>query len=95
MVHLKTAEEVQIMKEGALILGKTHGEIARRIKPGVKTKDLNILAEEYIRDHGGIPSFKNYNGFPAALCISVNEVVVHGFPGEYLPEPSLPPPKPR
>jgi len=83
MVHLKTAEEVQIMKEGSLILGKAHGEIARKIKPGVKTKDLNSLAEEFIRDSGGTPSFKNYNGFPAALCISVNEVVVHGFPGDY------------
>ncbi|MBA4054460.1 MAG: type I methionyl aminopeptidase, partial [Marivirga sp.] len=83
MVHLKTAEEIQIMKEGSLILGKAHGEVARKIKPGVKTKDLDKLAEEFIRDNGGVPSFKNYNGFPAALCISVNEVVVHGFPGNY------------
>ncbi len=83
MVHLKTAEEIQIMKEGSLILGKAHGEVARRIEPGVKTKDLDKLAEEFIRDHGGEPSFKNYNGFPASLCISVNEVVVHGFPGNY------------
>lgn len=83
MVHLKTEEDIQIIKEGALILGKAHGEVARLIKPGIKTKDLDKLAEEYIRDNGGIPSFKNYNGFPAALCISVNEVVVHGFPGNY------------
>jgi methionyl aminopeptidase len=83
MVHLKTAEEIQIIKEGSQILGKAHGEIARLIKPGVKTKDLDSLAEEFIRDNGGIPSFKNYNGFPASLCISVNEVVVHGFPGNY------------
>jgi len=83
MVHLKTAEEIQIIKESSLILGKAHGEIARIIKPGVKTKDLDRLAEEFIRDRGGAPSFKNYNGFPAALCISVNEVVVHGFPGNY------------
>lgn len=84
MVHLKTEEEIQIIKEGALILGKAHGEIARLVKPGVKTKDLDRLAEEYIRDNGAVPSFKNYNGFPSALCISVNEVVVHGFPGEYV-----------
>lgn len=83
MIHLKTAEEIQIIKEGAQILGKAHGEVARKVKPGVKTKDLDSLAEEFIRDHGGVPSFKNYNGFPAALCISVNEVVVHGFPGAY------------
>jgi methionyl aminopeptidase len=83
MVHLKTEEDIQIIREGAQILGKAHGEIARLIKPGVKTKDLDKLAEEYIRDNGGIPSFKDYNGFPAALCISVNEVVVHGFPSDY------------
>ncbi|SHH87646.1 methionyl aminopeptidase [Chryseolinea serpens] len=83
MINLKTAEELQIMKEGAQILGKAHGEIARKVKPGVKTKDLDKLAEEYIRDNGGIPSFKHYNGFPSSLCISVNDVVVHGFPGNY------------
>jgi methionyl aminopeptidase len=83
MINLKTADELQIMKEGAQILGKAHGEIARKVKPGVKTKDLDKLAEEYIRDNGGIPSFKHYNGFPSSLCISVNDVVVHGFPGNY------------
>jgi methionyl aminopeptidase len=84
MVHLKTEEELQIIRESAQILGKAHGEVARLIKPGVKTSTLDKVAEEYIRDHGGIPSFKNYNGsFPATLCISVNEVVVHGFPGNY------------
>ena len=71
------------MRESAQILGKAHGEIARLIKPGIKTKELDKVAEEYIRDSGGVPSFKNYNRFPAALCISVNEVVVHGFPGSY------------
>jgi methionyl aminopeptidase len=80
MVHLKTEEELIIIREASQILGKTHGEIARLIKPGVKTAALDKVAEEYIRDHGGSPSFKNYNGFPASLCISVNEVVVHGFP---------------
>src|SRR5689334_7006342 len=83
MVHLKTEEELIIIREGAQILGKAHGEIARLIKPGVKTSTLDKLAEEFIRDNGGSPSFKNYNGFPTALCISVNEVVVHGFPGDY------------
>lgn len=83
MVHLKTEEELAIIREGAEILGKAHGEVAKLIKPGVKTITLDELAEEFIRDHGGIPSFKNYNGFPASLCISVNEVVVHGFPGKY------------
>ncbi len=84
MIHLKTGEEVQLIRESAQILGKAHGEIARLVKPGVKTKELDKVAEEFIRDHGGVPSFKNYNGFPSTLCISVNEVVVHGFPGDYV-----------
>ena len=83
MVNLKTEEELVIIRESAQILGKAHGEIAKVIRPGVKTINLDKLAEEYIRDNGGIPSFKNYRGFPASLCISVNEVVVHGFPGSY------------
>ena len=83
MVHLKTDEEIQLIRESAQILGKAHGEVARLIKPGVKTSALDKVAEEFIRDNGGVPSFKNYNGFPATLCISVNDVVVHGFPGNY------------
>jgi methionyl aminopeptidase len=83
MVHLKTGDEVQLIKESAQILGLAHGEIAKLVKPGVKTKKLDQIAEEFIRDKGGVPSFKNYNGFPATLCISVNEVVVHGFPSDY------------
>jgi methionyl aminopeptidase len=83
MVRLKTAEEIQTIRESAKILAQTHGEVARLIKPGVKTKLLDQRAEEYIRDNGGTPSFLKYNGFPASLCISVNETVVHGFPGEY------------
>jgi methionyl aminopeptidase len=84
MVHLKTEEDVSIIRESAQILGKAHAEVAKRVKPGVKTSELDKIAEEYIRDNGGVPSFKNYNGsFPASLCISVNEVVVHGFPGSY------------
>lgn len=83
MVHLKTDEDIQIIKESAQILGKAHGEVAKLVKPGVKTIELDRIAEEYIRDNGGVPSFKNYNGFPSTLCISVNEVVVHGFPGNY------------
>jgi methionyl aminopeptidase len=83
MVNLKTEEELVIIRESSQLLGKAHGEIARLVKPGVKTMALDKLAEEYIRDHGGIPSFKNYRGFPASLCISVNEIVVHGFPGSY------------
>lgn len=83
MIHFKTKEEVEIIKESAQILGKAHGEVAKNVKPGVKTIELDRIAEEFIRDHGGEPSFKNYNGFPASLCISLNENVVHGFPSEY------------
>jgi methionyl aminopeptidase len=83
MVHLKNLDEIQVIKEGAQILAKAHGEVARIVKPGVKTIELDRVVEEFIRDHGGSPSFKNYNGFPSSLCISVNEVVVHGFPGKY------------
>lgn len=84
MIHYKTSEEVQLIKESAEILGKAHGEVAKYIKEGVKTSFLDKIAEEYIRDHQGVPSFKGYNGFPSSLCISVNEVVVHGFPSEYV-----------
>ncbi|MGE0590687.1 MAG: type I methionyl aminopeptidase [Cyclobacteriaceae bacterium] len=83
MIHYKTADDIQKIKESAQILGQAHGEVAKLIKPGVKTETLDKVADEYIKDHGGSPSFKNYNGFPAALCISVNETVVHGFPGKY------------
>jgi methionyl aminopeptidase len=79
-IYLKSPEEVQIIKNNGLILGKAHAEIAKALDLGVKTKDLDRIAEEYILDNGGKPSFKNYNGFPSTLCISVNEVVVHGIP---------------
>ncbi len=83
MIQYKTADDIQLIKEGAQILGRAHGEVARLIRPGIRTAELDKVADEYIRDHGGSPSFKNYNGFPAALCISVNDTVVHGFPGQY------------
>jgi methionyl aminopeptidase len=83
MIHYKTEEEIELIRQSALILSKAHGEIARLIQEGVSTLTLDQRAEEFIRDHGGQPSFKNYNGFPYSLCISVNSTVVHGFPSEY------------
>ncbi len=89
MVYLKTEEEIGLIKLSGDVLGRTHGEVAKWIKPGVATAQLNKVAEEFIRDHKGIPSFKGFGGsakvpsFPGALCISVNEVVVHGIPGGY------------
>ncbi len=83
MIYYKTREEVELIKESGQILGKAHGEVAKWVKEGIKTAQLDKIAEEFIRDNGGVPSFKNYNGFPYTLCISVNEQVVHGFPSEY------------
>lgn len=82
MIHYKTEEEIELIKEGAQILGRAHAEVAKEVKPGVKTSKLDKIAEEFIRDNGGVPSFKNYNGFPYTLCVSPNEQVVHGFPSD-------------
>ena len=83
MIFYKTRDEIELIRQSGLVLGKAHGEVAKHVKPGVKTKILDNIAEEFIRDHGGVPSFKGYNKFPSSLCISVNEAVVHGIPGEY------------
>ncbi len=83
MVVIKTKEEIEIIRESGDVLGRAHGEVAKRVKPGVTTLELDRIAEEYIRDNGGIPSFKGYGGFPGTLCMSVNEQVVHGIPGNY------------
>ena len=83
MIYLKTEEEINLIKESAQVLGKAHAEVAQWIKPGITTKKLDTIAEDYIRSYGGILSFKGFNNFPASLCMSVNEVVVHGIPGNY------------
>lgn len=83
MIYYKTKDEIELIRQSGLILGRTHGEVAKHVKPGVSTYKLDQIAEEYIRDHGGVPSFKGYNQFPGSLCISVNEAVVHGIPGNY------------
>jgi methionyl aminopeptidase len=82
-IHYKSAEEIELIRLSSILLAKTHGEIAKVIGPGVKTIELDKLAETFIRDNGGIPSFLNYGGFPYSLCISLNNQVVHGFPGNY------------
>lgn len=83
MIFLRSDEEIELMKISGQVLGRAHGEVAKRIRPGVTTKELDEVAEAFIRDNGGYPSFKGYNKFPASLCISVNDVVVHGFPSRY------------
>lgn len=80
MVFLKTEEEVELIKLSADVLGRVHGELAKLIQPGVSSLKLDAIAEEFIKDNGGVPSFKGYSGFPATLCVSVNEQVVHGIP---------------
>ncbi|QKJ31300.1 type I methionyl aminopeptidase [Mucilaginibacter mali] len=82
-IHYKSVEEIELIRESSLLVSKTLGEIAKVIAPGVKTIELNKLAETFIRDNGGVPAFLNYSGFPYSLCISLNDQVVHGFPGEY------------
>ena len=83
MIIYKTEEEIELIRQSALILGKAHGEIASLVKEGTKLVDLDKVAFEFIKDHNATPSFKGYNGYPYSLCISVNSQVVHGMPSQY------------
>jgi methionyl aminopeptidase len=80
MIHLKSREEIELMRESAQIVSKTLGILAAEIQPGVTPKHLDKIAEAFIRDHGGVPGFLGLYDFPASLCTSVNEQVVHGIP---------------
>jgi len=82
MIKIRTGEEVELLRENALLVSKTLAEVGRHITPGVSTKRLNTIAETFIRDHGAEPAFLGYEGFPAALCISLNSTVVHGIPSD-------------
>jgi methionyl aminopeptidase len=82
MIIIKTNEEVELMRKSALLVSKTLTEVAAVLKPGITTLFLDKMIGDFIRDHKGIPSFLGYNGFPFNSCISVNDVVVHGFPNE-------------
>jgi methionyl aminopeptidase len=82
MIHYKTAEEIELIRISSLMVSRTHAAVVPYIKPGVTTAKLDAIAEEFIRDNGAQPAFKGYRGFPATLCISVNEEVVHGIPSE-------------
>lgn len=84
MIYYKTESEIEAMRLSADLLGRAHAEVAKILKEGVTTKQLDRRAEEFIRDHGASPSFYKFNGFPASLCISVNETVVHGIPSNYV-----------
>ena len=82
MIQYKTAEEIEIMRESCLLVGKTHAVLAKILKPGITSMQINKMAAEFIADMNAVPSFLNYNGYPFATCISVNDAVVHGFPTE-------------
>ena len=82
MIYYKTEEEIELIRESSLLVGKTLAEVAKRIEPGVTTLELDRVAFEFIRDNGALPGFLGYNGFPNSLCTSVNEHVVHGIPND-------------
>ncbi|MFV0546946.1 MAG: type I methionyl aminopeptidase [Bacteroides sp.] len=87
MIFLKTEDEIELLRQSNLLVGKTLAEIAKVIKPGVTTRELDKVAEEYIRDNGAIPTFKGFPNqygapFPASICTSINEQVVHGIPND-------------
>ena len=83
MIKLKTASDIEILRENADLVSRTLAEVGKAIAPGVTTKHLDDIAREFIRSNGAEPGFLNYNGYPYTLCISVNDVVVHGFPSDY------------
>lgn len=83
MIYLKTEEQIELLREANLVVARTLGEVAKWIKPGVTTRKLDQIAEEYIRSQGAVPGFLGLYGFPNTLCVSVNENVVHGIPSNY------------
>ena len=82
MIYYKTEEEIDLIRNSSLLVAKTHAEIAGLIKPGITTLALDKISEEFIRDNGGVPAFKGYGGFPNTLCMSPNDLVVHGIPND-------------
>lgn len=84
MIYLKTKEEIELLRENNILVSATLAELKKHIKPGVTTKELDIVAEKFIRAHGAVPGFLGYGNppFPATLCVSVNEQVVHGIPSD-------------
>src|SRR4051812_344236 len=83
MIHLKTEREIELMRESALLVSKTLSEVAKLLKPGIATITIDLFIGEFLQEHKAVPSFLHYNGYPFNSCISVNDVVVHGFPGSY------------
>jgi methionyl aminopeptidase len=83
MIHYKNEQEIELMRESALLVSKTLSEVAKILKPGVATISLDVFIGEFLKDNNAVPSFLNFHGYPFNSCISVNDVVVHGFPGKY------------
>ena len=81
-VTIKSDREIQLMREAGIILAKTHEELEKALHAGMTTYEVNKLGDEIIRSFGCVPSFLNYNGYPASICVSVNEEVVHGIPSK-------------
>ncbi|WP_295118843.1 type I methionyl aminopeptidase [uncultured Chitinophaga sp.] len=84
MIYYKSKEEIELIRKSALLVSATLEEVAKSIKPGMTTLEVDALAEQFIRDNGAVPAFKNYKGFPNTCCISVNEAVVHGIPNKHV-----------
>ncbi|WP_343248596.1 type I methionyl aminopeptidase [Diplocloster hominis] len=82
-VTIKSAREIELMREAGKILEKVHNEMEKAVRPGISTKDIDLFGEELIRSFGCIPSFLGYNGYPASICVSVNDEVVHGIPDRH------------
>ncbi len=82
-VTIKSAREIERMRVAGKILASVHEELGKALKPGMSTLDIDRLGEELIRSHGCVPSFKNYNGYPASICVSVNDEIVHGIPNSH------------
>lgn len=82
MILLKSQEEIEQIRKSSLLVGRTLAEVGKHIKPGVTTAFLDKIGEQFIRDNGATPVFKGYGGFPSALCISINDEIVHGFPSD-------------
>jgi methionyl aminopeptidase len=82
MIICKSETELKLMREAGRIVAETHRLLAKSIQPGISTKELDRIAEDYIHSQGAVPSFKGYNGFPASICASVNDELVHGIPGQ-------------
>ena len=83
MVTIKSEREIELMREAGRILAKIHEELGKTLAPGMSTKEIDRMCEDMIRSHGCVPSFLNYQGFPASVCISINDEVVHGIPDKH------------